>query len=41
MKREADAGVPTNLKKTQKRVEEVTGVSERSIRRIMKDMKTT
>jgi transposase len=40
MKREADAGVLTNLKKTQRRVAEATGVSERSVRRIVKEIKT-
>jgi hypothetical protein len=40
MKIEADAGVPTNLKKTQKIEAEATGVSERSVRRIVKEIKT-
>jgi hypothetical protein len=33
MKTEADAVVPTDLKKTEKSVAEATGVSERSVRR--------
>lgn len=40
MKKETDAGVPMNIKKTQKRVAEAIGVSERSVRRIVKEMKT-
>jgi hypothetical protein len=38
MKRVADEGLPTNLKKTQ---EGATGVSKRSLRKAMKEIKTT
>jgi hypothetical protein len=40
MKREADARVPTNFKRTQTSVAQATRVSERSVRRIVKEMKT-
>jgi DNA-binding Lrp family transcriptional regulator len=39
--KEADAEVPTNLKKNQKRVAEATGVSESSVIRLVKEMIST
>jgi hypothetical protein len=41
VKRESDVEVPTNLKKTEKRGAQATGVSEMSVRRLVKDIKTT
>jgi hypothetical protein len=41
MKGESDAAVPTNLKKTQKRTTEGRLVSERFVRKLMREMKVT